>query len=337
MLLTVATLAAVWLATSSGAAEVAWTSVLEVLGAKVGLTASPSARLEAIVWSIRLPRIVLALAVGAGLAVSGAAMQGLFRNPLADPGLIGVSAGAAAGAVVALVARWLLAPVLGLIPEPLLVPVAAFGGGLLATWIVYTIATRDGHTSVATMLLAGIAVNAAAGALIGLMTYAADDAELRSLTLWTLGSVAAADWASALGCLAVVAAATCVFVRRHQSFDAFLLGETEAHSLGIDTQRFQRWTVALTAVVVGICVSFSGLIAFVGLVAPHIVRLWAGPSHRVVLPGAALLGGAMLVAADTLARTVVSPAELPIGIVTSLLGAPFFIALLMRRRGGGFL
>jgi iron complex transport system permease protein len=261
-------------------------------------------------------------------------MQGLFRNPLADPGLIGVSAGAAAGAVLALVARWVFAPVLGLVPEPLLVPVAAFAGGLFATWLVYTIATRDGRTSVATMLLAGIAVNAAAGALIGLMTYAADEAELRSLTMWTLGSVSAADWSVAIGCLGVSAVAAAIFIRRHRAFDAFLLGESEAHALGIDTQRFQRWTVALTAVVVGVCVSFSGLIAFVGLVAPHIVRLWAGPSHRVVLPGAALLGGVLLLGADTLARTVVSPAELPIGIVTSLLGAPFFIALLLRRRGG---
>jgi iron complex transport system permease protein len=329
-----ATIVAIWLGISSGAADVGWESILAVIGSKLGLTSAPSARLEAIVWSIRMPRVILALAVGAGLAVSGAAMQGLFRNPLADPGLIGVSAGAAAGAVVALVARWLLAPVLGLVPEPLLVPIAAFCGGLLATWIVYSIATRDGHTSVATMLLAGIAVNAAAGALIGLMTYAADEAELRSLTLWTLGSVAAAEWVTTLGCVAVVVVAAGIFLRHHRAFDAFLLGETEAHALGIDTQRFQRWVVALTAVVVGVCVSFSGLIAFVGLVAPHIVRLWAGPSHRIVLPGSVLLGGAMLLGADTLARTIVTPAELPIGIVTSLLGAPFFIALLMRRRGG---
>jgi iron complex transport system permease protein len=272
--------------------------------------------------------------VGAGLASAGAAMQGLFRNPLADPGLIGVSSGAAAGAVFALVAQWFFAPVLGLIPQRLLVPTAAFLGGLGATWLVYRIATRNGRTSVSTMLLAGIAINAAAGALIGLLTYAADDAELRDVTLWTLGSVASADWAST-GLVAVVCALTLYALwRRTEILDAFTLGADEARLLGVDTQRFQRVVITFTAILVGACVAFTGLIGFVGLVAPHMIRLWRGPSHRTVIPGAALMGAILLIAADTAARTVIAPAELPIGVLTSLLGAPFFLALLVRRRGG---
>lgn len=319
---------------SVGAADVPLARALRVLANKLGADLPVDARAEAIIWSIRLPRTAMAGLVGAGLASAGAAMQGLFRNPLADPGLIGVSSGAAAGAVVALVAQWFFAPVLGLIPQRLLVPTAAFLGGLGATWLVYRIATRNGRTSVSTMLLAGIAINAAAGALIGLLTYAADDAELRDVTLWTLGSVASADWAST-GLVAVVCALTLYALwRRTEILDAFTLGADEARLLGVDTQRFQRVVITFTAVLVGACVAFTGLIGFVGLVAPHMIRLWRGPSHRTVIPGAALMGAILLIAADTAARTVIAPAELPIGVLTSLLGAPFFLALLVRRRGG---
>jgi iron complex transport system permease protein len=319
---------------SVGAADVPLARALRVLANKLGADLPADARAEAIIWSIRLPRTAMAGLVGAGLASAGAAMQGLFRNPLADPGLIGVSSGAAAGAVVALVAQWFFAPVLGLIPQRLLVPTAAFLGGLGATWLVYRIATRNGRTSVSTMLLAGIAINAAAGALIGLLTYAADDAELRDVTLWTLGSVASADWAST-GLVAVVCASTLYALwRRTEILDAFTLGADEARLLGVDTQRFQRVVITFTAVMVGACVAFTGLIGFVGLVAPHMIRLWRGPSHRTVIPGAALMGAILLIAADTAARTVIAPAELPIGVLTSLLGAPFFLALLVRRRGG---
>lgn len=319
---------------SVGAADVPLARALRVLANKLGADLPADARAEAIIWSIRLPRTAMAGLVGAGLASAGAAMQGLFRNPLADPGLIGVSSGAAAGAVFALVAQWFFAPVLGLIPQRLLVPTAAFLGGLGATWLVYRIATRNGRTSVSTMLLAGIAINAAAGALIGLLTYAADDAELRDVTLWTLGSVASADWAST-GLVAVVCALTLYALwRRTEILDAFTLGADEARLLGVDTQRFQRVVITFTAILVGACVAFTGLIGFVGLVAPHMIRLWRGPSHRTVIPGAALMGAILLIAADTAARTVIAPAELPIGVLTSLLGAPFFLALLVRRRGG---
>lgn len=320
-----------------GAAQISLTDALAVLGAKLGLVASPGAQVDTIVWSIRLPRVLMGICVGAALALCGAALQGMFRNPLADPGLIGVSSGAAAGAVTAVVARWLLEPVLGWVPQSLLLPAAAFGGGLVATILVYRIATHGGRTSVATMLLAGIAVNAAAGSLIGLMTYAADEAELRSLTLWTLGSLGSADWAQVGVCAASLAVAGWLLLRRSRQLDALLLGESEARDLGIDVGSLERHVVALSAVVVGAAVAFTGLIGFVGLVAPHITRLWRGPSHRIVLPASMLLGAGLLVCADTVSRTLVAPAELPIGIVTSLVGAPFFLYLLVRRRSEYYL
>lgn len=320
-----------------GAADLEFGEVLAVFASRVGLVEAPSQRVDVIVWSIRLPRILLGVCVGAGLAISGATLQGMFRNPLADPSLIGVSSGAAAGAVTGIVARWMLEPVIGWIPEPMFLPIAAFAGGLGATVLVYRIATEDGRTSVATMLLAGIAINAAGGAVIGLMTYAADEAELRSLTLWTLGSLGAADWFQVGVCACALAVAAGCFVQKVDELDALLLGEAEAGDLGVDVQALERRVVLLSAVVVGAGVAFTGLIGFVGLVAPHIVRLWWGPSHRVVVPGAMLLGATLLVGADALARTVVAPAELPIGIVTSLVGAPFFLFLLVRRDSDHYL
>lgn len=320
-----------------GAADVTLAQAAAVLGSKLGLTASPGVQLDIIVWTIRLPRVLMGVCVGAGLALCGAALQGMFRNPLADPGLIGVSSGAAAGAVTAMVAQWLLEPVLGWVPNAVLLPAAAFGGGLLATMLVYRIATSGGRTSVATMLLAGIAVNAAAGSLIGLMTYAADEAELRSLTLWTLGSLGSANWVELGVCASTLGIAGWLLLGRVDQLDALLLGDSEARDLGIDVGALERHVVVLSAVVVGAAVAFTGLIGFVGLVAPHIVRLWRGPSHRIVLPGSMLLGAVLLVCADTASRTIVAPAELPIGIVTSLVGAPFFIWLLVRRRGEHYL
>jgi iron complex transport system permease protein len=320
-----------------GAADVSLTEAMDVLGSKLGLTTSPGMQLDIIVWTIRLPRVLMGVCVGAGLALCGAALQGMFRNPLGDPGLIGVSSGAAAGAVTAMVARWLLEPALGWVPQALLLPVAAFGGGLVATLLVYRIATRGGRTSVATMLLAGIAVNAAAGSLIGLMTYAADEAELRSLTLWTLGSLGSANWVELGVCAATLGLAGWLLLRHTDQLDALLLGESEARDLGVDVGALEHRVVVLSAVVVGAAVAFTGLIGFVGLVAPHIVRLWRGPSHRIVLPASMLLGAMLLVCADTASRTIVSPAELPIGIVTSLIGAPFFLWLLVRRRAEHYL
>ncbi len=292
---------------------------------------------ELVIRAIRLPRVALGLLVGAGLAVSGAAMQGLFRNPLADPGLIGVSSGAALSAVVFIVlGASVLAPVAAVL-GPFTIAVAAFLGGTGTTLLVYRLATRNGRTSVATMLLAGIAINALAGAGTGLMIFLADDQQLRDVTFWTLGSLGGATWTvvgAVLPFLLIALIATPYLAR---ALNAMLLGEAEARHLGVNTQRVKRLVIVLAAMAVGAAVAVSGVIGFIGLVVPHLLRLAAGPDHRLLLPGSALLGGALLVLADLLARTVVAPAELPLGILTALVGGPFFLWLLLQRRSRAML
>ena len=282
----------------------------------------------AVITMIRLPRLLLAILVGAVLAVSGAAMQGLFRNPLADPGLIGVSSGAALAAVLVIVlGNWLPLP-----SGPMTLPLAAAAGGLLATIVVYRLGRSSDGTDVATLLLAGIAINAIAGAATGLLTYFANDTELRTLTFWLMGSLAGIGWSQfvlAGPFMLLCAVALCALGR---PLNAFLLGEDVAHHLGYPVERVKALTVLLCAVAVGAAVSLAGIIGFVGLVVPHLLRLVIGADHRLLLPASALLGAAGLVLADTAARTIVSPAELPIGILTTLLGGPFFLFLLLRRR-----
>jgi iron complex transport system permease protein len=265
-------------------------------------------------------------------------MQGLFRNPLADPGLIGVSSGASLAAVVTIVLGSTVFGAWGDALGAFLLPAAAFAGGVLATLVVYRLATRNGQTSVATMLLAGIAINALAGAGTGLMIFIADDDQLRDLTFWTLGSLGGATWTrlAVVGpCLLGGMLAAPLLSR---SLNALLLGESEARHLGIRTERVKQVVILLAAGVVGAAVAVSGVIGFVGLVVPHLLRLAVGPDHRVLVPGSAFLGGALLLGADVLARTIVAPAELPIGIVTALVGAPFFLWLLLRdrKRGVGY-
>lgn len=284
-----------------------------------------------IVHEIRLPRLLLGLLVGAVLALCGVAMQGLFRNPLADPGLVGVSSGAALGAALAIV---LLASA-GSVPSqwsPYVLVLSAFAGGLLVTLAVYRLARRGGEVRLATMLLAGIALNALAGALIGLLTYLADDATLRSLTFWNLGSLNGASYARLWPLLVVTVLVACWLPRRASALNALLLGDSEARHLGVPVARLKRELIACTALGVGAAVAAAGLIGFIGLVVPHLMRLLLGPDHRLLLPASALAGATLLLLADVAARLVLLPAELPIGIVTALIGAPFFLYLL--RRGG---
>jgi len=323
-----------------GAVTITPGQVAAILADQVGLSLpwAFETRQALVLTAIRVPRVLLAIGVGGGLAVSGAVMQGLFRNPLADPGLIGVSSGASLAAVVTIV---LSSTLLGAWSDWLgafLLPAAAFGGGVIATLIVYRLATRNGQTSVTTMLLAGIAINALGGAGTGLMIFIADDDQLRDLTFWTLGSLGGATWTQ----LAVVGpcllGGMLVAPLLARPLNALLLGESEARHLGIRTERVKTLVVLLAAGVVGAAVAVSGIIGFVGLVVPHLLRLSVGPDHRVLVPGSALLGGTLLLGADLLARTIVAPAELPIGIVTALVGAPFFLWLLLRdrKRGVGY-
>ena len=329
-------LAAVVGALGGGAVPVPPGEVLAILARATGLPLAPGEAVhETVVLSIRFPRAVLGLVVGAALAVAGAALQGLFRNPLADPGLIGVSTGAALAAATAIVLGSSVVAALPLLTRALLIPLAAFAGGLIATWAVYRIATCEGRTEVATLLLAGVAINAIAGAGIGLLVFVSDDQALRDLNFWMLGSLGGATWDRLLPALPLIvgpALALPLFARR---LDALLLGETEALHLGFAVERCKRAIVALAALAVGGAVALTGVIGFVGLVVPHLVRLLVGAGHGRVMPLSLLLGSALLLIADLAARTVALPAELPIGIVTSCIGGPFFLWLLMRRRGLG--
>lgn len=289
-----------------------------------------------IIEQIRVPRTLMGLLVGATLALTGAAMQGLFRNPLADPGLIGVSSGAALGAALVIVLGGTLLAQLPTAVLPYVTVLGAFLGGVATTWLVYRLGQSVQGTSVASMLLAGIAIAAISGAVIGLLSYLADDAMLRTLTFWNMGTLGGASYERV-----AVLALCCALVwwrlpRQASALNALLLGESEARHLGVDVERVKRELVLLTALGVGACVAVAGLIGFVGLVVPHLVRLLLGADHRRVLPASMLLGSGLLLLADVVARLVVSPAELPIGIITAVLGAPFFLALLLRaqRRGG---
>ncbi len=290
--------------------------------------------MRTVVWNVRAPRVLQGLLAGALLATAGVLLQALFRNPLADPALIGVSAGAALGAVAVIVlgATWLagLSKLMGVWT----LPAAAFFGALATAALVFALARRDGVLDPTTMLLCGIAINALTGAGIGLLTYLATDEQLRNLTFWSLGSLGAATWGSLAGVSPAALLVVLVVPFLVRPLNALLLGESEALHLGVAVERLKRLSVVLAAAGAGAVVAVCGVIGFIGLVAPHMARLMAGPDHRMLLPLAALLGATLLTAGDLVARTAVRPAELPIGILTALLGAPFFLWLLRRRSGG---
>ena len=286
-----------------------------------------------VVWSVRAPRVLQGLLAGALLATAGVLLQALFRNPLADPALIGVSAGAALGAVMVIVLGATALAGLSRLLGVWTLPAAAFAGALGTAAIVFALARRDGLLDPTTMLLCGIAINALTGAGIGLLTFLATDEQLRNLTFWTLGSLGAATWGSLAGVAPAALLVLCVAPFLVRPLNALLLGESEALHLGVAVERLKRWAVLLAAAAAGAVVAVCGVIGFIGLVAPHMARMIAGPDHRTVLPLAALLGATLLTAGDLVARTAVRPAELPIGILTALLGAPFFLWLLRRRDG----
>jgi iron complex transport system permease protein len=285
----------------------------------------------AVLYAIRAPRVFAAFAVGAALAAGGAAMQSLFRNPLADPGLLGVSSGAALAAVSVIVLGEKVMHILPPELRPWCLPIAAFLGGLVSTVVVYRIAAREGVTLVGTLLLAGIAINALTSAGIGMLVFIADDQQLRTLIFWTMGGFGAVTWTAIVPALLVLLVSVPTLLPAAHLLDALALGEREAGHVGVDVERLKRRLVAQVALAVGAGVAISGIVGFVGLIAPHIVRLLLGPSHRTLLPAAALFGGAFLVMADVLARVLVSPAELPIGVLTALVGGPFFLWLLVGR------
>jgi iron complex transport system permease protein len=321
------------LSLTHGAAPVAASRVFEILLRLTVHGESDVGQATLVIANIRLPRLLLGVMVGAALGGSGALMQGLFRNPLADPGLAGVSAGAGVAAAAAIVFGERLPASLTGGSSFALLPIAAFLGALIATAFLYAVSTRGGRTSIATMLLAGVALAALAGSLTGLLVYASDDRQLRDLTFWSMGSLGGATWIKVKILLPVCLALFVATPFLSRGLNAMALGEAEAFHLGVRVQRLKIAIIFLVAIAVGASVAAAGVIGFVGIVAPHMLRLAIGPDHRVLLPLSAVAGAVLLAGADILARTLVAPAEMPIGVLTAAIGAPFFLWLLLRRDG----
>ena len=313
-----------------GAAPVGPADLLRAVGAGLGWV-ELDPMVKAVLVDVRLPRVALGLGVGAALAVSGALMQAIFRNPLAEPALVGVSSGAALGAAAAIVfgAAVHLPEAL----QPVALPLLAATGGGITTLVVLRLSRRGGRTATATLLLAGLAITSLVNAVLGLALHWADDAELRNLTFWLLGSLGGARASHVTVALPFLVVPVILALRLAPPLDALLLGEEEARHLGIDVERLKRKAIALAAVAVGAAVALAGVIGFVGLLIPHLIRLGLGPGHGALLPRAALGGAGLIVLADIVARTAFPPTELPIGVLTALLGAPFFLWLLLRQEG----
>jgi iron complex transport system permease protein len=314
-------------ACAMGAYSVPLGEVVGAVGRRLGLVAGPAPDpvADALLWEIRFPRVVLGMIVGAALGCAGAIMQGMIRNPLAEPGIVGVSSGAALGGAISIVFGITFLGSMSL-------PIAAFVGGLAAVVVVYVASRSDGRIEVVTLVLTGIAVNAFVGALIGLMMFVSTDAELRGITFWTLGSLAQASW-SKVGIVApFLLTGVVVSVALAGKLDLLALGEGPARHLGVDVRKLHLIVLVVVAVLTASAVAVSGQILFVGLVVPHLVRMTSGPGHRLLIPASALLGAVALVVADLVARTIAAPAELPLGVLTALIGAPWFFWLLRRTR-----
>lgn len=315
-----------------GAYDIPLGDVLGSLLHRAGLGGAALDRVgESVLWNVRLPRVALALLVGASLGCAGALMQGVFGNPLAEPGVIGVSSGAAVGAVASIAlglsffGNWT-------------VTACAFAGGLVTVLLVYALSRSGGRTEVVTLILTGIAVNAFAGALIGLCVFLADNAQVTQITFWQLGSLAQATWPKVLAVLPCALAGLAVAPWYARKLDLLALGERPARHLGVDVERLRLVLVLVVALLTAAAVAVAGIITFVGLLVPHLLRMAAGPGHRFLVPGSALGGALVLVAADLAARTAAQPAELPLGVLTALFGSPFFFWLLRRtrRKQGGW-
>lgn len=330
--LLVALLVLVPVAAGIGAYPVPVGDVLASMQHRIGLGGTELDRVaESVLWNVRFPRIVLALLIGASLGCAGALMQGVFGNPLAEPSTIGVSLGAAVGAVASIslglsfLGTWTL-------------PAMAFVAGLGTVLLVYAMSRSAGRTEVVTLILMGIAVNAFAGALIGLFIFLADTAAVNQITFWQLGSLAQSTWPKVLAVLPCATLGLLVAPLYARRLDLLALGDRPARHLGVDVERLRILLMFVVALLTAAAVSVSGVIGFVGLVVPHLLRMVAGPGHRFLIPGSALGGAVVLLAADLAARTVAAPAELPLGVLTALLGSPFFFWLLRRtrRRQGGW-
>ncbi|BDH46170.1 hemin transport system permease protein HmuU [Salmonella enterica subsp. enterica serovar Choleraesuis] len=284
--------------------------------------------LRAIWWQIRLPRVLLAVLVGGALALAGCVMQGLFRNPLADPGLLGISSGAALTVGLYVVLPLTLPPLL-ILYAPML---AAFVGSLIVTLIIFML-SQSASASLPRLLLVGVAINALCGAALGVLSWISNDSQLRTMSLWSMGSLGQAQWPTLLACASFILPCALLAWRLAARLNLLQLGEEDAHYLGVDVRATQRLLLFASALLVAAAVAVSGIIGFVGLVVPHLMRLWLGADHRFLVPGSLLAGSMLLLIADTVARTAVAPAEMPVGLLTSLIGGPVFLWLLLNRGG----
>ncbi|MGH6940859.1 FecCD family ABC transporter permease [Hypericibacter sp.] len=316
-----------------GAMAIGPLDILSTLSAHLGLGhwREVGAGEQSVLIHVRLPRVVLAVLVGASLAVSGAALQGLFRNPLADPSLLGITGGATVAAAGAIIFGAPLAAALPLALAAWFLPLSAFIGAMVVTAIIYAISVRQEGMDIATLLLAGIAINAVSAAGLGLLTFLAPDGQLRDIMFWLLGSLAGTGWPQLWPVAIMILVAIGLIVRLARPLNALLLGEAEAFHVGFAIEPIKRQLVIVTALAAGAAVALTGTIGFVGLLVPHFARFLVGADHRRLLPASALLGASLLLIADLIGRLIVLPAELPIGVVTSFVGAPFFLWRLRRR------
>jgi iron complex transport system permease protein len=323
------------IAAGTGAMSITPLQVIAILLGKVGihLPVSFTVGMAEVLLQIRLPRVCLGVLVGAGLAIAGAAIQGLFRNPMADPILIGISSGASLFAVMSIVLLSSLPIMAGSrIGGHYLLNFAAFAGACLSSLLVFRLSGGAGRTGIAALLLAGLAVNALCNALTGLITYTANNEELRSVTFWLMGSLGGASWKVILSLLPFILVPLWGLPRAAKSLNAYALGEADATYLGIDVRRLKIAVILLSTLAVGASVAVSGIIGFVGLIVPHILRVLSGGDHRSLLVNSALFGSSLLTLADVCSRTLIAPAELPIGIITAVIGTPLFMLLLSRQK-----
>jgi iron complex transport system permease protein len=317
-----------------GAVKISVPELLAILANRTGISSviAFKPQQESVLVNIRLPRVALGVLIGAGLGVSGAGVQGLFRNPLAEPGLIGISSGATLFAVLMIVMETTVFKMLSGLIGFYALSVAAFTGAAITASVVYRLSIRHGKTNTTTLLLAGIAINALAGAFIGLLTYMATDDQLRTITFWSLGSLGGASWETVKGLLPFILVPVLVLPFFAKSLNALALGDAQALHMGFDVLKVKRMIILLATMAVGASVAVAGVIGFIGLIIPHLIRMMFTADHRLVIPGSALLGAALLTLADLIARTVVAPAELPIGILTALIGTPVFLYIIITER-----
>lgn len=327
-------LACVIFAACTGALSISVSELWQIIAFKLGWISETHVEEQKsiVFWIIRLPRVCLAVLIGAALGIAGASLQGLFRNPIADATLIGVTSGASLFAVFVIMLNVKYFGMLNELAGAYSISFVSFLGAACTTLLVYQLSKITGEGGITTLLLCGIAINAFVGAMTGLMTYLADDAQLRSITFWNLGSLGGANWTSVMAVAPFVAVSLFFMPYLSKALNLLVLGESQAASLGVNMKSLKQKVIILATMGVGASVAVAGTIGFVGLVVPHIIRTLFGPNHRTLIIGSAMSGAIVLTLADTLSRTIVAPSELPIGILTAMLGTPFFIYILWEQK-----